>query len=243
MLGGGLSEMDRQDRSNGLDRVLGSFDGGQQRIVILCKNVSSSQLRGCCFMDGPCAQRPGLQQAKPLEAAGPPAACHSFQHQALQHNIEEALASNFPKPIQVLIHPKPPRHLNDISATSCIQTRIASQLRYHTLADSDARRRTPSRALRPGSSRRRRQRRWLLWRGAGLSAGAHANGADTAMEEAGDEDADEDGDADMMDGLDSSATPAANDDDDQRSRSRNCSWVAFATCAVAGLTLTPRPRG
>ncbi|GAB1316840.1 U4/U6-U5 snRNP complex subunit prp31 [Madurella fahalii] len=47
---------------------------------------------------------------------------------------------------------------------------------------------------------------------AGLSAGSHTNGQDTAMEEARDEDEDEDEDADMTDGPDGN-TPLGADDD------------------------------
>ncbi len=77
---------------------------------------------------------------------------------------------------------------------------------------------------------------------AGLSAGTHANGDDTAMEEARDEDADEDDDADMMDGLDGSAAPAADDDDDQRAKIEKLQLGGVRDVrAVAGLmkTLTP----
>lgn len=49
---------------------------------------------------------------------------------------------------------------------------------------------------------------------AGLPDGTHANGEDTAMDEARDEDADEDEDADMTDGANGDA-PAPTDDPDE----------------------------
>ncbi|KAG7292276.1 hypothetical protein NEMBOFW57_002311 [Staphylotrichum longicolle] len=76
---------------------------------------------------------------------------------------------------------------------------------------------------------------------AGLSAGVHTNGEDTAMEEVRDEDADEDEDADMVDGLDGSATPAADDEDAKAKIEKLQLGGVRDVRAVAGLmkTLTP----
>ncbi|KAK4158192.1 hypothetical protein C8A00DRAFT_28901 [Chaetomidium leptoderma] len=76
---------------------------------------------------------------------------------------------------------------------------------------------------------------------AGLSGGANANGEDATMEEVRDEDADEDVDADMMDGLDSNATPAPGDDDAKAKIEKMQLGGVRDVHAVAGLmkTLTP----
>jgi len=78
---------------------------------------------------------------------------------------------------------------------------------------------------------------------AGLSSGAYANGEDTAMDEVRDEDADEGEDADMMDGADGTATPAADDDnDDEKAKIEKMQLGGVRDVrAVAGLmkTLTP----
>ncbi|KAK4040540.1 Pre-mRNA-processing factor 31 [Parachaetomium inaequale] len=76
---------------------------------------------------------------------------------------------------------------------------------------------------------------------AGLPGGAHTNGEDTAMEEVRDEDEGEDADADMMDGLDGTGTPAA-DDDDAKAKIEKMQLAGVRDVrTVAGLmkTLTP----
>lgn len=76
---------------------------------------------------------------------------------------------------------------------------------------------------------------------AGLSAGAHTNGQDAAMEEMRDEDADEDEDADMADGADID-TASGTDGDDAKARIEKMQLGNVRDVrAVAGLmsTLTP----